>query len=102
MRIHRRVLIVNLVLSLTWVAYLLSYAPYVLWTAANDPVTGSFYYRTPAVYRPVEWVTLKTQGWGSPLIAWSRLWGAENAVSLQAWFYAQQIDDPGEMSVSWQ
>ena len=104
MRICRRVLIINLVLSLGWVAYLLSYAPFVCYAAPNDPVTGSFYYRTPAVYRPVEWLTLKTQDCGSPLIAWSRLWGAEDAVSLQAWFYAQQIDDPADgrqISVDW-
>ena len=105
MRIHRRILFANMVLSAAWMLYLLSYAPFVRWTAPNDPVTGSFYYRTPVVYRPVEWFTVKTQDWGSPLIAWSRLWGAEAAVSLQAWFYAQQIDDPtdeGQISVNWQ
>ena len=86
----------------SFTVYLLSYAPFVRFNAPDDPVTGSFYYRTPSAYRPVEWLTVKTgpRCW-SLLLAWSQLWGARDAAEIQAWFYAQNIEKPHEMSVDW-
>ncbi|WP_417382161.1 hypothetical protein [Gimesia sp.] len=82
--------------------FILSYAPYVRCTAPNDPITGSFYYRTPTVYRPIEWVMFKTDSqWGAPLFAWSALWGSRDTVETQIFFYAQNIEDPGVMHVNW-
>lgn len=71
--------------------------------ATNDADTGNFYYRTPIVYRPVEWLTLNTDNSSklSPLLFWSQLWGARDTVEMQTWFFAQHIDDPTEMHVTW-
>lgn len=80
--------------------YLLSYAPLLRYSAPNDPVTGSFFYRSPVVYRPVEWLTLNTE-LRKPLLGWAKLCGSHDAADVQTWFFAQRIEDPSEMSVSW-
>lgn len=103
MQIQSAILQLCRFLAVGLAAYILTYAPFVRLTAPNHPVTGSFLYRTPLVYRPVEWLTLNTSTrWGSPLLTWSSIWGARNAAELQTWFYAQHVEDPEEMSVNWQ
>ena len=84
----------------SFLVYLLSYAPLLRCCAPHDPVSGSFYYRSPVAYRPVEWLTLNTE-LRQPLLVWARLCGSNDAAHLQTWFFGQQIEDPGEMSVSW-
>lgn len=101
MRFRRRIFALHLTLLVASTMYVLSYAPYVWWTVPNDSVTGNFYYRTSRVYRPVEWLTLQTEGWGSPLIAWAQLWGVRETANLQAWFYAHEIEEPTDISVNW-
>ncbi len=89
MRFHRRVLKLWAVLSVTWTIYAASYAPFVRFDQGETPW---YFYRAPSFYRPVEWLTLQTDGLGSPLIKWARLWGVEDSVSMQAWFYGQRIE----------
>lgn len=101
MRLNRPAALL-LALSMVWTTYVLSCAPYVRCTAPNDSVTGNFYYRAPRAYRPVEWLTLQTQSWGSPLIAWAQLWGIQDTARQQAFFYAHDMEAPNEISVNWQ
>lgn len=82
------------------VLYILSYAPFLRCSAPNDPVSGSFYYRSPFFYRPVEWLTLKT-GPTSPLLKWATLFGSSEAAQIQTWFFAQGCEDPSDFDVHW-
>lgn len=85
---------------LSTVFYILSYAPFLRCSVPHNPVSGSFHYRSPGLYRPVEWLTVK-MGTTSPLLLWARLCGSGDAVELQAWLFAQGIDDPNDVDVNW-
>lgn len=89
MQIHRRVLKHWVVLCGVWVVYAASYAPFIRYHQGDTPWSA---YRAPGFYRPVEWFTVQTECWGSPLVKWARLWGVEDNATMQAWFYAQGVD----------
>jgi len=66
--------------------YVLSYAPFLKLTA--DPEFPIF--RTPIVYRPAEWVILRTP-LQPALLKWSEFLGARSEVELQLFFFAQGV-----------
>jgi hypothetical protein len=89
-------------LTVSFLLYSFSYAPVLRWCAPDDPVTGSFYYRSPRIFRFVEWATVHTS-MQKPLLVWARICGVHQSAELQAWFFAQRINDPTkDIDVSWQ
>lgn len=87
--LHRRILKLWVAVSVAWVLYVASYAPVIRYHQGDTPWQA---YRAPSFYRPVEWFTLQTDRWGSPMLKWARLWGVENKAAMQAWFFGQGID----------
>jgi len=76
-------------LFVAFVVYVASYSPFLKFAADSD----SPYYRSPVLYRPVEWVILRTP-LQVPLLWWSEFVGARSKTELQIWFFAQGISDP--------
>lgn len=71
------------------VLYILSYAPFLRFSGDS----WSPYYRAPAVYRPVEWIMLRTPLKAS-LLEWSTYCGVRDRCEFQVWYFAQGISDP--------
>ena len=87
--------------SLLWVTgafvfYFLSYAPFLRCAVPNDPEELSLGYRSPRIYRLVEWATVHSPI-QEPLLAWATFCGVRGPAEIQAWFYTQRINDPWNM-----
>lgn len=89
----RRVFKLSGLIVLGLLIYLLSYAPYLR-------IVGSFgsayhrgpYYRSPAVFRPVEWLMWK--GADSEFVwIWADCFEVRDATELQVFYYAQDLED---------
>jgi hypothetical protein len=76
-------------LSVAFVLYLASYSLFL--KIAED--SESPYYRSPVLYRPVEWVVVRTP-LQTAMLKWSEIVGARSQTEWQVWFFAQGISDP--------
>ena len=75
------------------VVYVLSYAPFLLAVTVCDSTFSEMGYRAPAVYRMAEWCIVRTPA-QRPLLKWSECFQVRGTVELQAWYFAQGVDDP--------
>jgi hypothetical protein len=75
--------------------YILSFPPYVALMNLGETKTVRPYYRAPLVFRPLEWLALKTP-LSEPLLIWADVWDSRDLVSFQIWYCGQGIDKPGE------
>jgi len=81
-------------IPLAVLVYFLSYAPF-LWTVKSFGSTyhQGPYYRAPAVYRLVDWCIVHTPAQRA-LLKWSEYIGVDGPTEMQAWYFAQGIEDP--------
>jgi hypothetical protein len=69
-------------------------ASYPVFLRAN-PDAQIISYRSPAFFRPAEWVIVRTPL--EPLILkWAEVVGSREQAEWQAWFFAQGVSDPNE------
>ena len=71
--------------------YLASYAPFLKIAEYSDSV----YYRSPVIYRPVEWVILHTP-LQSALLQWSDFVGVRSKTEWQIIYFGVGCSDPVE------
>ena len=89
--------------SLLWivlglVVYLASYAPFLRFVQLRDSSPKlSPYYRSPSFYRPVEWLIVKSQNVAPVQLWWAQCFGAASETEMQAFLFAQHIEDMSEI-----
>jgi hypothetical protein len=67
-------------------------ASYPIFLRAN-PDAQLACYRSPRIFRPAEWVIVRTP-LQPCLLKWAEVVGARPQVEWQAWYFAQGISDP--------